>query len=128
MSDRVKITAGLALFVVLATFPIWRAIGAAKPAPPAPQLPAGGGQCVEDKEWMVANHMALLRQWRDAVVREGGKDYVSKTFGTRCEMSLSKTCMGCHTNRQAFCEQCHGYANVQLTCWNCHLESGGRKP
>jgi hypothetical protein len=122
MNDRVKIMAGLALFLVLATFPIWRAFGSARPDPPELAKPVRGSQCVEGTEWITANHPQLLTEWRDAVVREGRKVYTS-TDGVQHEMSLSKTCLGCHENREAFCGRCHDYASVQLTCWNCHLDS-----
>ena len=122
MNDRLKICIGLALFVVLVTFPIWRTLGAASPAPPDLEKPVRGSQCVEGAVWMAANHQQLLNQWRDAVVREGRSEYIS-TDGTRHEMYLLKTCLGCHENRQAFCDRCHNYASVQLTCWNCHLDS-----
>ena len=121
MSDRVKIVIGLAAFVVVVTFPIWSVFGSSTPAPPELAKPVRGEQCVESTEWMAANHQQLLNQWRDAVVREGGKAYTS-TDGTRHEMSLSRTCMDCHQNQETFCDRCHGYADVQLTCWNCHLD------
>ena len=121
MNDRVKITGGLALFVILVTFPVWRAFGSPAPAPPDLTKAASGTQCVADPEWMNANHQQLLDQWRDAVVREGKAEFTSAN-GTRHEMDLSRTCLGCHGSAQAFCEQCHNYANVQLSCWSCHLD------
>ena len=122
MNDRMKIYVGLVLFVVLVTFPIWHALGAASPAPPDLAKPIRGSQCVEDTEWMAANHQQLLNHWRDAVVRDGKRMYPA-TNGTEYEMYLLKTCLGCHENRQVFCDRCHDYASVQLTCWNCHLDS-----
>jgi len=121
MSDRVKIVIGLVLFVVLVTFPFWSAFGSAAPGAPELAKPVRGSQCIEDTEWITANHPQLLNQWRDAVVRQGKKEYTA-TDGTRHEMSLSKTCMNCHEDRQTFCGRCHDYADVQLTCWNCHLD------
>ena len=47
MNDRVKIYIGLALFVALVTFPIWRAIGAANPTPPDLAKAVRGAQCIE---------------------------------------------------------------------------------
>ena len=123
MNDRAKITIGLVLFVVLVTFPIWRGLGAASPPPPDLAKPTRGTRCVEGTEWMAANHQQLLDQWRDAVVRDGKVRYTSMTDGTEHEMSLQKNCLGCHGNREQFCDRCHTYADVQLTCWNCHLDS-----
>ena len=122
MNDRVKIVVGLVLFIVLVTFPIWSTFGAARPAPPDLAKPLRGPQCVEATEWMTANHAPLLNQWRDAVVREGRVEYIAAD-GTRHDMYLLKTCLGCHEKRETFCGRCHDYANVQLTCWNCHLDS-----
>ena len=121
MSDRVKILIGLALFVLVVTFPIWRAFGADAPTPPDLAKPVGGSECIEDVAWMTANHAELLDQWREAVIRGGQSEYTS-TDGRRYEMSLSKTCMSCHQNQQTFCNQCHDYANVEPTCWRCHLD------
>ncbi|MBT4497392.1 MAG: sulfate reduction electron transfer complex DsrMKJOP subunit DsrJ [Gemmatimonadetes bacterium] len=121
MNDRIKIAVGLAIFVVLVTFPIWSAFGSAPPAPPDLAKPVKGSQCVEEAEWMSANHQQLLNQWRDTVIREGKKEYTS-TDGAQYEMSLSKTCMSCHENQQTFCDRCHDYTDVHPTCWKCHLD------
>ena len=121
MNDRVKIVAGLVLFVVVVTFPIWRAVGGARPAPPDLVMPASGSRCVDETGWMIANHAQLLDEWRDAVVREGRKTYTAED-STQHTMSLTRSCLDCHGSREKFCERCHDYADVQLTCWNCHLD------
>ena len=54
MSDRTKITIGLALFVIVVTFPIWRGLGAEVPAPPDLPKPKGAARCVEATDWMAA--------------------------------------------------------------------------
>jgi len=125
MNDRVKIYIGLAMFVIAATFPIWRAIGAS-PIPPDLEKPVRGTQCIESTEWMAANHQQLLNHWRDAVVREGRKTHTASD-GTQYEMSLSKTCLDCHENQQTFCNRCHDFAGASLTCWDCHLDSSGKE-
>ncbi len=126
MSDKGKIIAGLGIFLVLATFPIWHTLGAGGDASlPELELPKDASQCVEDTEYMAAQHMDLLNQWRDAVVREGKKDYTSRAFGGLYEMSLTKTCMRCHSNTETFCIRCHNFANVEPRCWDCHVEPGG---
>jgi hypothetical protein len=66
-------------------------------------------------------HMDLLNQWRDAVVRDGDRIYVSST-GERFEMSLSNTCMDCHVSKVNFCDSCHNYVGVSPYCWDCHVE------
>jgi hypothetical protein len=122
MNDRPRIVGGLVVALAALAFPFWYALAAGRAAPPKVDLPAGQAQCVEDAQYMKANHMDLLNRWRDAVVRNGKKMYVSKAFGKSYEMSFTKTCMGCHTNRKTFCDRCHTYANVQPTCWDCHVE------
>ncbi len=126
MTDKGRITAGLVVFLVVVTFPVWYAFGpTGDAAPPDLELPKDSTQCVEDTEYMTANHMDLLNRWRDAVVREGKREYTSNAFGTRHEMSLTRTCMNCHSNRETFCARCHDYVNVQPTCWECHIEPKG---
>jgi hypothetical protein len=122
MGDTVKITLGLGAFVVLAAFPFWNRLFAAGDATaPQLELPTDATACVEATEYMTANHMDLLNQWRDAVVREGRREYTSTT-GEVHVMSLTGTCLGCHASRDAFCTRCHDFANVEPTCWDCHLE------
>jgi nitrate/TMAO reductase-like tetraheme cytochrome c subunit len=36
-------------------------------------------------------------------------------------MSLSQTCLGCHSNKEKFCDSCHTYSGVKPNCWNCHV-------
>jgi hypothetical protein len=124
MYDAGKIVAGLAVFVVLATSPLWyNALSAESPARPELVGPPNGAvECVESKEYMSANHMDLLDQWRDRVVRDDVRTYTSEMSGKDYEMSLSNTCMDCHSNKSQFCDSCHTYAAVQPYCWDCHVE------
>ena len=127
MNEKGVIYAGLVIFLAVATFPFWYrpAAGKAVGAPDL-EMPAGQSQCVEDRAFMLANHMDLLNQWRDKVVREGEKTYKSKAHGTTYDMSLTRTCLDCHASRQEFCQKCHSYTNVEPTCWGCHLEQKGK--
>ncbi len=126
MHDKGTIIVGLAVFLGAATFPLWYAAGFGGDAsPPELERPADGAKCVEDTEYMKANHMDLLNQWRDAVVREGGRYYTSTAYGSQHEMSLTGTCIGCHGSRETFCTKCHDYANVEPRCWDCHTEPRG---
>jgi hypothetical protein len=121
MGDRTKITMGLGVFLVLAAYPVWQALGSgADPRPPELERAVEQPRCVEDTAAMAALHPALLNQWRNAVVRTGERYYVASD-GERHEMSLTGTCMRCHTDSQAFCERCHAYAGVTPTCWHCHV-------
>jgi len=129
MGDKLRIVLGLAIFLVLAAFPIWYALGVVNDVsdPEFPSdlpLPTDCSQCVMDREYMVANHMDILAQWRDEVIRDGNSSPI-EIEGKQYEKSLTKGCMKCHISRENFCTKCHDYANVQPTCWDCHLEPGG---
>jgi hypothetical protein len=70
---------------------------------------------------MRASHMVLLQDWRDAVVREGVREYTTAD-GRTVQMSLTGTCLrACHTDKAAFCDRCHDYAHVKPSCWSCHV-------
>jgi len=74
---------------------------------------------------MRASHMDLLNQWRDDVVRVGNRDYKSTLTGKTFDMSLSRTCMDCHSNKADFCDRCHDFLSVDPYCWDCHVEPKG---
>jgi hypothetical protein len=124
MHDAWKIVTGLAVFGVLVTSPLWINALSTDPAsiPTLTGPPNGATQCVEDAAWMRASHMDLLNDWRDAVVRDGRRDYRSELTGATYDMSLSRTCMGCHSNKDEFCDRCHTYMAVSPYCWDCHVE------
>ena len=126
MGDNGKIYLGLAIFVILITFPFWGRLAAGDALPGRADLeyPANEEACVEDTPYMRASHMDLLNQWRDDLVREGNPDFVSSNGQTYLK-SLTKTCLSCHEDRDAFCTRCHDYADVQPTCWECHTTPGG---
>ncbi len=133
MHDTGKIIAGLGIFLVLVTFPFWFGVtGGDSSYVPEPELPENEDSCVESKEYMRNFHMGLLNQWRDAVVRDGKREYISSTNGKRYEMSLSNGCIECHVSKVNFCDQCHNYVGVDPYCWDCHVEpvepvaAGGR--
>jgi hypothetical protein len=119
---------GLAIFLILVTAPLWKNLGKVVPAPD-PQLntPAilalaeKDRTCVESKEFMRANHMRLLIDWRDEAVRNANRDYVNSK-GKKYLASLSNNCMECHSNKSQFCDQCHNYVAVAPNCWGCHWD------
>jgi hypothetical protein len=122
LHDGKKITFGLIVFLGLATYPAWYMLarGGHGEVPALPK-PPGADRCVESKEFMRAHHMELLDTWRDSVVREGRRTYVSRDFpGQSHEMSLSKTCLRCHADREKFCDHCHSTLSVAPSCWECH--------
>ena len=96
-------------------------------AAPAPELELtakakAAKVCVMPTEYMKAEHMHLLDIWRDSVVREGKRIYVN-SHGKEFNMSLSNTCLDCHSNKAEFCDRCHNYASVSPYCWSCHIEN-----
>ena len=120
------IITGLVLFVGLLTMPFWLNMGKAAARPdPKVDTPVikqlKEKRCIESKEFMRTEHMQMLNDWRTWVVRDGTRGYIS-TDGTQFNMSLQNTCMGCHSNKSQFCDQCHDYLAVKPYCWTCHIE------
>jgi hypothetical protein len=122
MRDRAIITGGLALFLVLITFPVWYnfAAGTTSRAPDL-KRPVEGKSCVAPVAYMRTSHMELLTDWRDQVVRQHVRTFKASD-GTTYAMSLTQTCMKCHTSKADFCDRCHQYAGVAPYCWDCHID------
>lgn len=127
MYNRGKIIIGLLIFVGLVTFPFLFSAGkvVAKPepkidTPEIQKLPENERKCVEPKAFMKGEHMKLLNEWRDSVVREGDRIYIGDG-GKKFDISLQNTCMKCHSNKKKFCDECHNYAAVKPYCWDCHI-------
>ena len=122
MSDTGKIAAGLVLFLIVVTVPMWIHFARGTvPEIPDPEIIVENENCVRDAEYMKTYHMDLLNQWRDDVVRRNDRIHVSPD-GKSYDKSLSRTCMGCHSNKSNFCDRCHDYAGVNPYCWECHVE------
>ncbi len=123
MHDAGKIIPGLIIALVLITFPIlYNLATGSQAAPPEIKLgvPEGVTECVRDVEYMRREHMQLLMDWRDEVVRDG--DRIDEESGY--VKSLSNTCLGCHQNAEDFCFSCHEYSGVQTPyCWECHIDT-----
>ncbi|MEE8542032.1 MAG: sulfate reduction electron transfer complex DsrMKJOP subunit DsrJ [Desulfobacterales bacterium] len=128
MNDKKWIIAGLIIFFVILSFPIWFNLGKAAPAPDL-ELTAkaqAAKECVRSKDYMKAEHMQLLDQWRLSVVRDAKRIYVN-TKGKEFEMSITNTCLDCHSNKAEFCDRCHNYASVRPYCWDCHIDNPKEK-
>jgi hypothetical protein len=124
MKDKNKILAGLAVFIAIVTLPFWFNMGKAAPAPEV-ELTAKAKEakkCVMDTEYMTAEHMQLLDVWRHEVVRNGVRMFTNAE-GKQFNMSLSNTCLDCHSNKEQFCDRCHDYASVKPYCWDCHIDN-----
>jgi hypothetical protein len=123
--DGGKIIAGIVVFLIVASVPFWYGRGKAVP-PPDLKLDTPAIErlkeklCVEPAPYMRANHMKLLGAWRESVVREGNRSYKA-TDGKVYKISLTGTCLECHSNKDQFCDRCHDYAGAKPNCWSCHI-------
>ncbi len=123
MGDRGLIIIGLVVLLGVLTFPIWYDLASGTDSA-APELQKAEGEtCIYPAEYMRNNHMDVLMDWRDEVVRKGNR--VLQVGDKTYEMSLSKTCIGCHTDKTKFCDSCHDYASVDPYCWDCHVDPSG---
>lgn len=121
MHNAASILTGLVLFLVVVTFPLWyNAMAGEASAPPELVYPASEKQCVMATDYMTGFHMDVLNQWRDEVVRENVRVFVSED-GRKFNKSLTHTCLDCHSNKSEFCDRCHDYAGVDPYCWDCHV-------
>ena len=129
MYDKGKIAAGILIFLVLVTFPFWYGKGRTATPPSisldTPEiLKLAVNECIESTPYMRANHMELVKSWREAVVRDENRVFVNRE-GKKYSMSLSQTCLGCHSNKEKFCDACHNYSGVNPNCWDCHVVPKG---
>ena len=123
---------GIIVFAGLFTAPFWinmlssgyEAVEVELPTEPVTFFGEERSQCVEPREWMAANHMELLIEWRDQALREGKRIYVASD-GKKWETSLQNTCMACHSNKAEFCDKCHNANSVNPYCWDCHVVPQG---
>lgn len=121
MFDAGKILLGLAGFAGLVTSPVW--VGAIRGPARLPELqrPRDAKECIEPTAFMRSRHMELLDGWREAVVRREERVYVASN-GRHHQMSLTGSCLGCHSEPDKFCDRCHQHAGVQAFCWDCHQQ------
>ena len=119
MYDGKLVIPGLAIFVILMTFPIWKNMGNAGPTP-KPEKPVGVQRCVESAQYMRTSHMQMLDQWRDEALRDGDRAPIT-IDGVEYDKSLMNGCMKCHTDKKKFCDECHVYVSVKPYCWDCHF-------
>ena len=126
MYDAGKIIIGIIIFLVIGTSPFWfnQATGKAEympnPVIATKDIP-GKDACVMPVEYMRSSHMDLLHTWRESVVRDGNRTFISPD-GREYQKSLSNTCMNCHPNKAEFCDKCHTYMAVsEPDCWDCHV-------
>ncbi|MCP3670427.1 MAG: sulfur reduction protein DsrJ [Gammaproteobacteria bacterium] len=80
------------------------------------------GGCVAPQMDMRRNHMEYLKHQRDEVVHKGDRS---------SKFALAE-CVNCHASKDKkghpvpvnakdqFCDSCHDYAAVNITCFQCH--------
>lgn len=120
--DGNKIIPGVIIFLIIFLYPLYSNLGGAAPVP-KPEKPKASvaKQCVMPTEYMRAEHMKVVDDWRNQVVRYGDRIWTSPS-GQSFNMSLSNTCMECHNDKAKFCDKCHNYVGVTPYCWDCHLD------
>ncbi len=108
MRDRPLIYAGLAVFLALFTFPLWRNFAAgATTKGPGDVLPRNAKECVAPAAYMRTSHMKLLLDWRNQAVRLNNREFVAYN-GKIYNRSLTATCLEqCHGEKAQFCDRCH---------------------
>ena len=128
MKDKKIIITGLVVFCIMLTFPFWYNRGKAAPLPVLvlTEKAKAAEICVRSTEYMKAEHMKVLDLWRHSVVRNAERVYVNSK-GQEFTMSLSNTCLDCHSNKAEFCDRCHDYASVRPYCWDCHIDNPKEK-
>ncbi len=110
---------GAVLIILVFALPtIYNSVNAAKTEI---TLAKAKGECIRNVEWMKANHMELLKQWRDERMRTGQIYYKSPDTGKTYIISID-TCFECHKSKAEFCDKCHEYSGVNKPyCFGCHL-------
>lgn len=127
MYDSPKVILGIIVFLLLFTSPLWVNIFSGQATDKLIiQYPTDTKECVYPTDYMKTEHMDVLDEWRDKVVREDQRFLLRngkfvEFRGKKMEMSLSHTCMKCHNNKSQFCDQCHNYLSVNPYCWDCHV-------
>lgn len=123
MNDKKLIVTGLVIFFIIVLFPFWYNRGKAVPPPELKltEKAKAAKECVRSTDYMRSEHMKLLDLWRESVVREDDRIYTNPK-GKQFVMSLSNTCLDCHSNKAEFCDKCHTYASVRPYCWDCHID------
>lgn len=112
---------GIVIFAAIFSSPFWTSWIGQNYTKTGVVSPADEKTCIEDTEFMRAQHMRLLNEWRDQALREENRVYVSALNGKKWGISLQNTCLKCHSNYTEFCEKCHVANSVYPYCWTCHI-------
>ncbi|WP_088186428.1 sulfate reduction electron transfer complex DsrMKJOP subunit DsrJ [Desulfosporosinus sp. FKA] len=122
-----RIIASLVVFVAFLGFPFFYNMGKANAEPKNLaeniKLIESTQHDIEPASWMIANHMKLLDQWRQAYVRDGQTIYVNNR-GEKFPININTWSNTVGANSNQFCITCHNYVGVQLNCFSCHTQGG----
>ncbi|MBR4741714.1 MAG: sulfate reduction electron transfer complex DsrMKJOP subunit DsrJ [Desulfovibrio sp.] len=120
MYNKTAVIVGIVILVVLLTSPFWVGIFGTTYTTTGVTNPSDTQNCIENTDFMRAQHMRLLNEWRDEALRNENRTYIAKN-GKKWEISLQNTCLKCHPNYSTFCEKCHLSNSVSPYCWTCHI-------
>ncbi len=132
MKEKNLIWTGIVIFLLVSLSPFFMSLASKSEMPEInlDKLKQAHKTCVLPAEEMKREHMQILNDWRNTVVRDGNRIYVTPD-GTEFNMSLStgeQSCLGCHGDKAEFCDKCHNYASVKPYCWDCHTEPKNTAP
>ncbi|MDR1777908.1 MAG: sulfate reduction electron transfer complex DsrMKJOP subunit DsrJ [Desulfovibrio sp.] len=123
MYNAKAVITGILIFLVLCTSPFWASRTGKDYTKTGIVLPKDEKNCVENRDFMRAEHMRLLNEWRDEALRRENRLYTA-TDGRKWNISLQNTCLKCHNNYKEFCQKCHVANSVYPYCWTCHIIPG----
>ncbi len=124
MYDKPYVILGIIVLIAVVATPLWiNSMGKGYEEIKKELVIPKGDKCIEETEWMVANHMELLNKFREMAIREGKRVYVSESYGIVYNASITE-CFRCH-EYEGFCKKCHDYTGVTVYCWTCHTPGSG---
>lgn len=128
MNKNRLVALGLILFVLLFTFPVLMNLGKSVTSTQPPSLlqDQKAMQELADKlgvkniDEFRERHKQVLAEWKDSVVRDGKRIYVTKD-GREIPISLQNL-----ASQPQYCNACHDYVGIEKpNCWTCHVEPKG---
>ena len=120
MYNKTPVCIGIVILVLIVTAPFWVGLFGTNYTETGITNPTEEKACVENVDFMRAQHMRLLNEWRDEALRNENRTYTAQN-GKKWDISLQNTCLKCHTSYKNFCEKCHLSNSVSPYCWTCHI-------
>ncbi len=117
MKTRALVIAGLSVLIFFGA--IW---ADHRGTVPVPLVPTAQGHCVLPTALMRSEHMMLLRQVREQIVRDDKNDRTDRlTNCIACHVQTNSAGAPIPINQRGqFCAACHTYVGVHLDCFACH--------